>query len=174
MELRPNVFLPKPLEQKCSIALEIDGNTQINEWHANEAPIRDIKGLDIFDSHMGRIYLDGEAEVAYIPETVALFEDIVNVCTRVKARLEREKALLVSKLPAKPMQYQATKYIVAMYERLKADTDLDKLREFFTFSEGDEKSKNLVEERLKFDPIVLAKQKTTTQTAYRIIVKSSE
>lgn len=157
--LRPNIFQPPPAVKQCEIGYSIDGVDKIETWIANSDAIDALKNVDVFDAHTGKIYLDNEADAAYIPETVALFEDLVSVCKRIKVLLERERNTLHSKLPNVPLNYIKTKYGVALTTRIKAGVDEKKLKQFFEYTEDDKTNKKGIEERLRDDPVVLAKKK---------------
>ena len=159
IELLPNVYAPKPEIQKCTFSYKENGKTQETEWIANSDPLESLKGLDIFDSNAGGEYLEGESEASYLPKEVALFEKLVTIFNQLKGFLDIEIKNLPTKLPLKPTEYGNTKYLEGMYVKLKSNTDKEKVKEFYKYSDEDEKQQKLLEERIKTAPEVLAKQK---------------
>mgnify|MGYP000025751128 CR=1 FL=1 len=171
LNLNSNVFEPEPEVRQCVIGFN-DGDTEYSEtWEANSDAIDALVNVDIFDSHSGNLYLDSENSAAYIPETVALFEDLVVVCRRVKAVLDSEKNLLKSNLPTIPPSYSNTKY-GAELTKLKSDIDKDTLRDFFEFSEEDIATQESIEERLKDSPNVLAQNKGNHKKQLEMLVNT--
>jgi energy-coupling factor transporter ATP-binding protein EcfA2 len=159
IELIPNIYQPKPETQKCTFSYTENGKTHETEWIANSDPLESLKGLDIFDSNAGGEYLEGESEASYLPNEVALFEKLVTIFDQLKGFLDTEIKNLPTKLPLKPAEFGNTKYLEGMYVKLKSDTDKEKVKAFYKYSEEDEKQQKLLEERIKTAPEVLAKQK---------------
>tara|TARA_R110001583_G_C5652879_1_gene408885 strand:- start:1978 stop:2847 length:870 start_codon:yes stop_codon:yes gene_type:complete len=158
--LKANVYQPLPIEQKCTIRLD-DGNSVVDiDWVSNSAPIEQLKSVDVFDASMGRFYLEKENEVSYVPLELALFEELVVICGKVKDLLIQEQNLLISNLPAYPQEFENTKYITAIYSRLKKDVDEQVIHDFFTFTDDDKKETEALSERLKGDPQKLIDAKT--------------
>lgn len=164
-ELQPNVFKTAPQKRHCTVVASIDGAEKTFLWHANSSPVEDLAPVDVFDSQTGFFYIDKEQEVSYVPNEVALFEQLVAIFQRLQQRLKIEQDAISTKLPAKPYDYGDTKYIKAMFDRLKHDTDIKTVEGFFSFTDEDGKTLTQLEERLSASPLDLAtkKQKRTTQ-----------
>lgn len=159
VDLKANVFKSLPEERKCTITINENGTEESIVWFANSAPIEKLMSVDIFDSQSGVFYLDGESDICYIPGEVALFESLADLFKNIKIKLDSEKQALITKLPKKPIEYINTKYIEAMYERIKPHVKIGKLENFFNFTKQDAIEKSSLEERLKFAPTDLAGQK---------------
>lgn len=145
--LIPNVFKASPTEQICSISFNVNGTISTVKWIANSSPIATLRGVDIFDSAMGGSYIEEENEASYLPIEVALFEKLVNVFDALKIKLEKSQSSLPSKLPKRPTEYGNSKYIEAMFTRLKAETAPETLKNFYEYTDADEKSIESLEER---------------------------
>lgn len=158
-ELRPNIYQPLPAVSKCKVSLAHEGKNHELEWQANENPIKLLEAVDIFDAVSGQFYLEQENEVSYVPLDVSFFEQLAALFDSVKDALESEKKQLNSNLPTKPSQYSETKHVQAMYGRLHKDADEQKLEDFFTFTDEDEKLKGDLEQRLNTDPKKLVTSK---------------
>jgi len=171
-ELKPNVFEAEPDVRQCLIGFNYDDTEYTETWVANSDAIDTLVNVDIFDSHSGKFYLDSESDAAYIPETVALFEDLVDVCKRIKVLLESEKSTLQSKLPILPSGYIKTKYGAAFTTKLKAGIDEEKLKSYFNYTEEDENNQASFAERLKEAPSVQARQKRQHKKQLEILINT--
>lgn len=171
-DLIPNIFKGSTSGSKCSIVYELNGKPVDQEWIANTTAIHELKGVDIFDSSSGGMYLERETEAAYLPLEVALFERLVGVYDLLAARLNKESSELNTKLPKKPVEFEHSKYIDLMYTRLKHDTDIEKLKAFYFYSEGDREKEVSLEERIKIAPSTLAEQKTKRKNQIALLLSN--
>ncbi|WP_164125844.1 hypothetical protein, partial [Stenotrophomonas maltophilia] len=69
------------------------------QWKPDDEPIKDLAGIDIFDSDEAVHYLSKESAASYTPPTLAMFSALATVCDRIKAQLQIEQDALVSALP---------------------------------------------------------------------------
>ena len=151
-ELKPNVYKPIPTQRQCTISLNINGVNTSYEWLANSDPIPELSTVDIYDTMSGRIYLDSETEVAYIPAELVLYSDIVDVCKRVETALLAEQTSLSNILPELPRIFIGTT-VASEYTSLRSTTGSVQLTQMFPWSEDDERRLNELNERLKMtDP----------------------
>jgi energy-coupling factor transporter ATP-binding protein EcfA2 len=162
-ELKPNVFQPPPAVRKCTIKYRLAGVAQQVEWRVNDAPIDDIRAVDIFDAHAAVSYLTRETAVSYTPPSVALFEAMAAVCDRIKAQLQTEQGRLVSGLPALPTEYAATRAGSA-YRTMGPDLDEIAIQRIVEWGDQDTTELEQLTERLKADdPAALARKKRSTK-----------
>lgn len=162
-ELKPNVFQAAPTTRQCKITYKLAGTDLPVDWPANGDPIGDLRAVDIFDADAATFYLSRETEVSYTPPPVALFEALASVCDRVKARLQAEQNLLVSKLPVLPPEYVATAPGVA-YKALKFDLAEAAILRLTQWGEDDQTALERLTTRLKADdPAALARKKRNTK-----------
>jgi energy-coupling factor transporter ATP-binding protein EcfA2 len=164
-ELQPNVFKELPQNRQCKVEASINGDDKSFLWQANENPAQELTPVDVFDSQTGFFYIDKEQEINYVPNEVALFEQLVSIYQQLQQKLKEELGAIGSVLPAKPADYGDTKYIKGMFERLKHDTDINTVEEFYKFSVEDKAALVQLGERLSASPTDLAvkKQKRKTQ-----------
>lgn len=162
-ELKPNVFRPAPATRKCRMGYQIEGVPRSIEWLADEAPIDDLRAVDIFDGDAALNYLTGETAVAYTPPTVALFEALASVCDRVKSQLQAEQDRIVSALPALPAEYAGT-LAGTTYGLLRPDLDESAIQSVVKWRDEDRRLLDQLTERLKSaDPAALARTKRSTK-----------
>lgn len=173
-ELLPNVFKTTPKKRQCKVIATVNGIEKPVIWTANGKPIDELMCVDVFDSHSGGFYIDKEQEVSYIPNEVAFFERLVIVFQKLQQILKSEHDAIHSKLPTRPSEFGNSKYITAMFDRLKHDADIKKVEEFFLFTGDDVKEIAGLEERLSASPLELANKKKNRITQMENIIKNVE
>ena len=159
LELQPNVFEILPEKRQCTVVALIDGRERSFVWLANSNPIKELSTVDVFDSQTGLFYIDKEQEISYVPYEVALFERLVVVFQKLQQKLKAEQDAIKTTLPSRPAEYGNSKYISAMFDRLKHDTDLAAVEGFFEFTQDDAGELTRLEERLSASPVDLANKK---------------
>lgn len=169
-DLLPNIFGNAPVKRQCTVVARVDGVDKSFVWEANEQPVDELIPVDVFDSQTGIFYIDKEQEVSYVPSEVALFEKLVSVFKDFQKRLKEEQDAIVTKLPARPAEFGGSKYMTAMFERLKYDADVAKVESFFNFSDEDSKVLAGIEERLRESPLDLATKKKKRITQLQSLV----
>jgi len=159
-DLKANVFQNAPPSQQCDISYTQSAATPTTAtWIAKSTPIDALEPIDIFEGEAASFYLSRESEVSYTPPDVALFEEVVRTCNRIKAQLESEQDRLVSKLPEIPSLYAGT--LAGKGYRFLAPTMTEKALDALLVWADEENSRiEQLEERLKTaDPNKLAKAK---------------
>jgi len=159
VSLLSNVFKDIPEKQSCLINFSVDGKLKEINWDANASHISELETVDIFDSNSGGIYLEGDNEASYVPIEVSLFEKLVKIFNFLKGLLDKDMLVLPSKLPAKPIEHNNSKYIKGMYLNLKHTTDIEALKSFYNYTEEDDAAFKSLAERIKTAPSTLANQK---------------
>lgn len=159
LELQPNVFEILPEKRQCTVVASIDGSERSFVWLANSNPIKELSTVDVFDSQTGLFYIDKEQEISYVPYEVALFERLVVVFQKLQQKLKAEQDAIKTTLPSRPSEYGNSKYISAMFDLLKHDTDITAVEGFFEFTQDDAGELTRLEERLSASPVDLANKK---------------
>lgn len=139
-------------------------------WEANGHPVDELAPVDVFDSQTGVFYIDKEQEVSYVPNEVALFENLVFIFKELQRKLKSEQDAITTKLPARPLEFGNSKYISAMYDRLKHDSDVSTVEKFFEFTEEDAQSLAGLDERLRASPLELAGKKQKRIAQMQLII----
>lgn len=170
-ELQPNVFKAPPQNRQCTVVASINGDEKTFIWPANSSPIEDLLPVDVYDSQSGFFYLDKEQEISYVPNEVALFKQLVSIFKRLQQKLKTEQAAISTKLPAKPTEFGDTQHLNAMFGRLRHNTDITKVEDFFYFSDDDASTLAQLEERLSAAPQDLATQKQNRKTQLENLIK---
>lgn len=169
-DLRPNIFQVAPATRKCNIGYLLNGVPNQVEWLANDTPIDTLKPIDIFDSETATSYLTEETAASYLPPSVALFEELVRVCSRVKTKLEAEQRTLANTLPSLPSQYYSTPSALA-YRSLSPKTSEGMIQSMINWAAEDEERLDSLIERLKAeDPLALSRTKRNTKAQVEQLV----
>lgn len=162
-DLKHNVFDATPAERLCKIGYSINGEAREVEWIANSDPIDELHSVDIFDAEAATAYLTKEKAATYTPPSVALFEELASVCTRIRESLQNQQNSLVSSLPQLPADYAATS-TGSTYRGLRADLPEAEIQPLIQWAPEDEKALEQLGERLKAeDPARLARSKRSTK-----------
>jgi len=173
--LRPNVYLPIPSEQKCTITFSENGIIIPSQpWIANSAAIPQLTSIDIFDTASGKVYIDGENEVSYKPAEIELFANLVNLCKIVEAALNSEQAQLKKVLPELPAQF-ATTTVASIYNKIQHNIipiDLSALTEWT--ATDDHKLSELKVKLQTSDPLAVAKQRRVVKKQVDLIKSDIE
>ncbi len=121
--LRNNVFAPPPpVRQTCKISYTVGGVHTEVEW-TPAAPIEALSAVDVFDTASGRIYLENETEVAFVPPDLSLMADLVKACNRIDAVFLAEQQRLVTALPTLPADLTGTAVATAYLGLTHATTE---------------------------------------------------
>ncbi len=171
VDLLPNVFEDAPHKRQCTVVAKIDGAEKTFVWQVNSKPIDDLIPVDVFDNQTGLFYIDKEQEVSYVPNEVGLFERLVIVFQSLQQKLKSEQNSIHSKLPDRPTKFGHNKYIVAMFDHLKHDTDVKTVEGFYNFTNDDEKKLAQLEERLSALPLDLATKKQKRSAQLELLIK---
>lgn len=107
-ELHKNVYCPPSAKQSSTITYNHDSTPAIHEWDAADGIIDDLRGVDIYDTHCGNIYVKGENEVTYEPPVLSFFSELIGVCEEVSTDIDKRIRSLVSKKPVLPVAYTLT------------------------------------------------------------------
>ena len=158
-EIKSNVFASRPAKQQCRIRYSLAGREQAVTWEASDAPIEDLRAVDIFDADAAAFYISQEKAISYTPPAVSLFKALATVCDRVKTRLQFEQNRLVSALPNLPSEYTTTAAGKA-YAALSHDLSEQEIQSLTKWGEDkDEELRKLTERLSVDDPAKLAELK---------------
>lgn len=149
--LKHNVFSTEQPSRTCEIEYVLNGESKKTQWKQENGAIHDLRGVDIFDSLVGAVYIDSEMEVAYAPQEVSILARLVDVCKQVETLLLDEQSKLVSELPSMPKEYLGTT-VAQKYASLR-----NHQRELTTWTPEAEKRLTQLEQLLSADPEITKK-----------------
>ena len=171
-DLLCNVFEEVPNSQSCKIEYQTGGLENTKDWIAKGNKLSDLIGVDIFDSESGLLYLSREKGASYIPKSLAIFDELVQVCDKIKNQLQHEKNSLPSKLPAIPPEFEYTQ-AGKLYRNLRPDYTESQLTAILPWTEEDQQNLVGIEERLKTEDLSkLAATKRSRKSQVGIILNT--
>ena len=170
-DLKTNVYESPPAKRECRIEYNLAGACQSVVWQPTDAPIDDLRSVDIFDTQEASFYLSSKTEASYTPPFVALFEELVRVCDAVRRKLQEDQDRLVSRLPGLPQTYAETEAGDA-YRMLRSDLTEADVQRLTEFSEADEAMLSELNARLAtVDPASSAKEKRRKEQQLLVIAE---
>ena len=172
--LRTNVFKPQATVRQCGITLQKGSEEKSFHWKPDDEPIKDLAGIDIFDTDEALHYLSKESAASYSPPTLAMFSALATVCDRVKAQLQIEQDGLVSALPKLASQH-AESLAGKAYAALSARTSPAQISKMVAWADGDQARSDELQQRLaQTDPAAVARSRRATKRNAEKIAQALE
>ncbi len=78
-DLLSNIFLTDDQPQTAEFTFIEDTETKTSQWTGE--PLPQLRGVEIYDTACGLVYINEENEVAYEPWLLRLFTHLTNACT---------------------------------------------------------------------------------------------
>lgn len=144
-ELLANVYSGAAPQQSAEFTFTETGQTKEAMW--NGSLIRELTGVEIYDTASGLAYVDEENEVSYEPWPLRLFTKLANVCTKMSSRLIAEEEKQVSRKPAFPAECGGTK-AANFYQNIKPDTSDHMIAQNTKWNPEDDSRLNEIVKRL--------------------------
>lgn len=103
-----------------------DTKTKTSQWSGK--PLPELKGVEIYDTVCGLVYVNEENEVAFEPWLLRLFTQLTNACTALSERIQEQIAGHVSRKPKFPDEFALTS-AAKWYTNLTATTSSEDVDE---------------------------------------------
>ncbi len=162
-ELLGNIFAAGAQPQSANISYSFDNQQKTAAWSGQ--PVAELRGVDIYDTACGLVYVNDENEVAFEPWLLRLFTKLTAACENLSRRIEGKIQLRVSSKPPLPPTFAATTS-GQWYSTLSATTATAEVDQKSTWAAEDETALNDLNRRLaEANPaakgVVLRRQKTS-------------
>jgi energy-coupling factor transporter ATP-binding protein EcfA2 len=109
--------------QKADITYLLDGKEEPSTWpNAAEA----LKAISFYDEACGDVYLTDESEMTYRPSSLAIIDDLIQLCDAVRAEIESRISQNKSTRGSLPIPVNGT-LAAAFLSKLKPTTTEDEL-----------------------------------------------
>ena len=118
-DLLGNIFQAAPQPQSANLTYSDYSQTRTSRWTGQ--PLPELRGVDIYDTACGLVYVNEENEVAFEPWLLRLFTKLTATCELMKRRLENQVQAQVSTKPTFPAEYANTP-LATWYAALSANT----------------------------------------------------
>lgn len=140
LSILPNAF--KNSSQKPSAKVELRVQGVLESWKLGDPPNENLGLVRFYDRECGHLYVSKESEVAYQPYVVTLLIQLSEVCDRVN-ELIKKKIANIKEANNVELDLKSTGKASEFIQQLSSETDLDKFRAEWEFSEvqSDELSK---------------------------------
>ena len=103
--LYPNVFTKEKADQRCQIIYQSEGTEVKFDWAAEAGVVEDLRGVDIYDTMCGHVYVSAENEVTYEPPVLLFLSDLIEISEEVNRKIENKITELKSTKPKLPHEY---------------------------------------------------------------------
>ncbi|MBA4389437.1 MAG: hypothetical protein C0399_00660 [Syntrophus sp. (in: bacteria)] len=139
-ELLTNIFVTGEQPQTASIIFTENPDTENADtkplrWIGN--PLSELRGVDIYDTACGLVYVNEENEVVFEPWILRLFTELTNTCENMSKRLQKQITAQVSKKPVFPTDLSSTTAAV-WYSGLSAQTTSENIDRKATWASENE------------------------------------
>lgn len=105
-DLLSNIFVTGTQPQAAKFTFIEGTHTKTADWSGN--PLPELRGIEIYDTNCGLVYVNEENEVAFEPWLMRLFTQLTNACTALSTYIKAQIAGQVSKKPKFPDEYAST------------------------------------------------------------------
>jgi hypothetical protein len=144
-ELLSNIFDTAPKSQAAQFTFVDGTGSKTSSWSGQ--PLAQLRGVDIYDTACGLIYIDDENEVTFEPWLLRLFTQMIAACERLSEQIQNQIRTQTSKKPLFPQEYASTPSAV-WYENLRAETTGTEVDKEANWTPSDEKTLADVTKRL--------------------------
>ena len=138
----PNVFGDDESDPSATITFAVDGEQKSFEWSNDATSPPELNAISVFDGGCAAVYLDKDHEIAYRPQGLHIFDELGEVCHRVKGELLRQREAVEAELPDLS-SLEGAGNVGEFIAALTPETDPDEVRALAAF--GDEKGSRLAE-----------------------------
>ncbi len=107
-QVRNDIFRERDLIPAATIDYSAGANETSAPWRSGEQAADDLSQLSFFDRACCDVYISRETEAAFRPFGLGLFDELVPVCERVRAEIERRSADLGRRTPGLPALDETT------------------------------------------------------------------
>ena len=105
-ELLGNIFESAQEKQAAAVMVTDNGQPKSLSWVGK--PLPELRGVDIYDTDCGLVYVNEENEVAFEPWILRFFSQLTVACETLKQRIGAKLASLVSSKPLLPPEFATT------------------------------------------------------------------
>ncbi len=144
-DLLSNIFLTDDQSQTAEFTFIEDTKTKTSQW-AGE-PLPELRGVEIYDTACGLVYINEENEVAYEPWLLRLFTELTDTCTDLAYQIKTEIDGKISAKPAFPKEYETTS-ASAWYESITENTTSRQVNKETAWKPEDETELTEINKRL--------------------------
>jgi len=184
-EILGNVLLKDvPTDRGAQITFHLEGDESENvvnhNWQLGQETLDELRGIAVFDSKLGSLYLNEKNQFEYIPIQLELLGDLGKVCARLAETLTVEvqslQRRLQAALPIVPKETTTSAIIGSLVETTPIENlpSVAELKRIADLSEDESKELSVLEEGLKNDQKSLSDRSSRCGQACEMIASEIE
>jgi len=163
-ELLADIFKTGAQPQAARVTFTENTQNKTSTWTGQS--LAELRGVDIYDTACGLVYVDQENEVAFEPWLLRFFTELTKVCETLSQRIQAQIVANVSKKPVFPPEYVKT-LEATWYNAITASTPPDDVEKRTNWAldhetESAETNKRLAETNPAAKAAILRRQNTAT------------
>ena len=171
--LHRNVYEIPKKPQKAKITFKKNGVPTSYNW-LGQGVCDDLKSVDIFDTSLGRVFINREDEVSYEPPILSFFSSLIDICGKVAEALDAEANRHPSKKPNMPNKLKLTSAGVWI-EKINAGTTQQDVESHCSFDNNDAiKVQNLRQRLAEAAPAEKAKELRIRKSYVNDLIKVAQ
>ena len=143
--LLSNVFMTNNQPHTAELTFTEEAKKKSSKWSGE--PIAELRGIEIYDTACGLVYINKENEVAYEPWILYLFTQLTEACTNLASRINEEIDGMVSSKPDFPSEYETTEASI-WYTNISESTTQSEVEKKTAWTSADKEELNEMNKRL--------------------------
>lgn len=143
--LLSNVFMDKTQPLTAEFTFAVEDKRKSFKWTGE--PIADLRGIEIYDTACGLVYINEENEVAYEPWILYLFTQLTEACTKLASLINAEIDGMISSKPNFPSVYELTQAFI-WYTNISESTTHSEVEKETAWTPADKEELNEINKRL--------------------------
>jgi energy-coupling factor transporter ATP-binding protein EcfA2 len=149
-ELHNNIFKQQSSNQECTINIKVNDSPEKIIWNKNKKIDGNLRHIHIYDTNAATAYVNEKNEVEYEPFLLQLFTSIIELCNKVKQKIneEKESKETALKRPKLPSKYAASS-LGKWYESISVENTPKEIIEKTHWRESDERRLIILNKDLK-------------------------
>lgn len=155
-----NVYRSEQVPKKCKISYQQNDSDVIPyNWDASCGCVPELRSVNIYDIHCGKVYVEGKPEVDYEPPDLLLFSRLIEICDNISVIIDGKIQEISNPINSRlPQQYTNTSY-GQWYSKISFLTNDKEIEEKTIWSNDDRnRAAELLQRLGEKDPAIRAKQ----------------
>jgi len=143
--LLSNVFMADNQPHTAELTFTEEAKKKSSKWSGE--PIAELRGIEIYDTACGLVYINEENEVAYEPWILYLFTQLTEACTNLASLINAEIDGMISSKPDFPSVYESTTASI-WYTNISESTTQSEVEKETAWRSADKEELNETNKRL--------------------------
>lgn len=165
--IRPNAFQPRPKSAaSAEIAFQVAEVDQLHTWIDGGSTDPRLTNIFVFDATTATHYLEEDGPASFTPHGLDVLPKLSKLCDEIRTKLQGDVTSLESEIAAvaKNWRYPASTRVGKLILSLTASTKQEDIENLAIFNADDSKRLRELNEALKSDPKLKAKETRASAT----------